>query len=874
MNKTKHGKKMVAGIVVLLFFVLSLGQAGTINLPHKYPRTSPNLFSNSNFNGTTGWALTPIPQYDANVSRTADGSGSIRIPVNSSNYAQIQSAYFTNFKLNTLYTISFYVKTQHEPVYVSATLHLYDANNVRTFATGGTGQSAVSTTGEWQEIVCVINVSDPAIVKIKVVIEKREGPAYTADYYIDDVYFGEGISFDQPPVTSRQTFSGAKVKIDELGNWQVYESGAWKDFFPFALYPDLGRADYQSLSDQGFNLVMSQQFKSQVQKAKDATSTLNPNGMRAGLRLQKYATPGDSYWTHTLLATIISDINSTLSETLVCYDWDNENNWTTWSYWFDMVSTIRTNDTDHPIYVLNGSPGVQRLFSKRLSDISGTYTGFDMVNYESGFGKMQVLQYLEKQDTPVSIAQINYAEEESYGFRLRLYYALIMGAKGICWWGDGYDNNGNPDSTMMAEDRAWWSSITTLRGEINALLPIIKQPHWTTWAVTSTDSKIYFNTRDYNGDGYMIVLNAEDSPSLVTFTITGLDTTEIWDYFDDFFVTSVTADQFTVLLPANSTAVYRLVDVNYPETLFNGDMETAGSPLGTWITSGSGTTTRDTAIKFSGTASGKIVNSATTDDTMLLQFYSALKPNTTYRFTAMVKTDNVIKDSGAGTSSGAIVQLYAGGSNMFFPTGGIIGTSDWQLVEKIFTTSSAPNATWYVRLRLWSASGTVWFDNVSMQELHDNILLNGTMESAGSPIADWSDSGDGAITAATPTGYKGGLTCKMVNSNATDITTLQQSYPALKPNTTYNFSVWMKTENVVKDTPGPGVSGAIVQLYAGGSNMFFPTDGLVGTNDWTLVEHEFTTSATPNTTWYVRLRLWSASGTVWFDNACLYEVEQ
>ncbi len=94
------------------------------------------------------------------------------------------------------------------------------------------------------------------------------------------------------------------------------------------------------------------------------------------------------------------------------------------------------------------------------------------------------------------------------------------------------------------------------------------------------------------------------------------------------------------------------------------------------------------------------------------------------------------------------------------------------------------------------------------------------MEAVGSPLVAWSDSGDGAISAATPVGYKGGSNCKMVNSN-----------------------------------------------------MFFLTDGIVGTNAWQLVEHEFTTSSLPNATWYVRLRLWSAAGTVWFDNVCLHEAE-
>jgi hypothetical protein len=860
MNKIKSSKRMVVVIAILLFAVFNLAEAG-INLPHKYLRTSPNLLSNSNFNGTTDWSISSIPEYDANVSRIADGSGSIKIPVNSSVYAQVRSSLITDFEYNTPYTISFYVKTQHEPVYVNATLHMYDAVGVRTFSYSS-GMSATSTIGEWQEVVFVVMITDLAVQQIKVVIEKKVGPTYTQPYYIDDVYFGKGISFAQPPVSTRQTFTGAKVKVDELGNWQVYEAGTWKSYFPFGLQADLTRANFNSLSAQGFNTIFGTQFTSQVQLAKDATSVFNPNGMKAGLRLSTYSGP-DSYWTHTRLANDINYIKNNLSETLLCYFWDNENNWAEWAYWFDMIETIRDNDTDHPVYILNGMAGVQRLFSKRLSDVCGTYTGFDAVNYESGFGKMEVLQYLEKQDIPVGIANLNYIEDTSYGFRLRLYYALILGAKGIFWWGD---------TVKHAEDYAWWSSISTLRNEVDALMPIIRQPHWTDWIVTCSNGKVFYSTRDLSGDGYMIVMNPEESSSQVTFTLDGIVVDEVLNYFDGSPIASVAHDQFTVTLPAHSTAVYQLVGNDSPELLLNGNMEEIGSPLTDWIDYGPGTLTRDSATKYSGAASGKIYNSSTTYNSLLLQYYPILKANTKYRFRVMVKTSNIVKSNPADNYSGAIIQLYAGGANMFLPTGGLAGTNGWQLVEREFTTPATPNTSWYVRLQLKNASGTVWFDNASLKEVNDNILSNGDMEEIGSPLTDWIPTGSGVKTRDTATKYSGAASGKIYNSATTYDSTLLQFYPVLKANTTYKFSVMMKTSGVVKADPNNDYSGAIVQVYAGGVNKFPPTGGLAGTNDWQLVEQEFTTSATPNTSWFIRLRLWDASGTVWFDNAMLTEL--
>ncbi len=706
--KTESGKKAICLIITLsvilgsMFMFSPSVEGGTINLPYKYPRTNPNLLSNPAFNGSTSWVLNSGPVYQSAGGHTADGSGCIKFPAGQDTYCQLISELIYNFEYNTPYTISFYMKTQHEPVYLHACLHMYDVNDARTYSYD-TGRLAVSTTGEWQEAVCIVNITDPNIVKVKVVIEEVSSAAYTSDFFVDDVYFGKAISFAEAPVTSRQTFSGSKVTIDELGNWRVYESGTWKDFFPFGLQPYLGRTqtEYNSLSNQGFNSVFGLQDKSQIQMAANATSSYNSIGLRSALRLSAYATPGDSYWTLTRLASIINDVNSSLSENLLGYYWDNEGNWTTWSpLWFDMVSTIRNNDSNHPIYINNGYPAVQRLFSKRLSDVCGTYYGPAGAAMESGPYCFDVLQYLQKQDIPASINQINNVENTSYGMRMRIYYGLINGAKGFIWWGD---------SVARAETCSWWNDIQSLRSEIDRMLLVLKQPHWTSWSATCSDSSILFNTRDYQSNGYMIVMNPGSSSIQAIFTLSGYAAAKVYNYFDNSLVAAVASNQFTVTLPAHSTAVYRLI----PEIMVNGGMETAGSPIAGWITDGPGIISRD-STKYSGTSSCKIVNTAITQDTCVLQYLPALKPGTNYSFSAMVKYDSVARDT-SSDYNGVIVQLYAG-TNMFFPLPAESGTRDWHPVQHSFTTPSN-GTTWYVRLRLTKASGTVWFDNVTLQEV-------------------------------------------------------------------------------------------------------------------------------------------------------------
>ncbi|MFA7230370.1 MAG: carbohydrate binding domain-containing protein [Victivallaceae bacterium] len=872
--KTESGKKgmTLCMLLVVMFVFQEFANAGTINLPHKYPRTNPNLLSNPTFNGSAGWTLNPSTEYQSSGGHTADGSGCIKFLAGQCSWShQVKSETFYNFEYDTPYTISFYVKTQHEPVYLNACLHMYDANEERTYSYS-TGFVATSTTGEWQEAVCVVKITDYNIVKFKVVIEERESAAYTSDFFIDDVYFGKGISFDQPPVNSKETFSGSKVTIDELGNWQVYENEQWKDFFPFGLYVNWDhRENFNSLSTQGFNTVLSLQVTEHLQWAQDAVSSFNPNGMRAGWRLQQYAKP-DDYWTMELLANKINYIASNWSDTLLCYDWDNENNWTNWSCWFDMVNTIRNSDANHPVYVLNGYCGVQRLFSKRLSDVCGTYVHSAGGTMETGGFKFDVLQYLTKQNIPASAAQLNGVEQTAYGMRMRVYYALIQGAKAIFWWGDGLtDGPADEDETLLAENRPWWSDIPNLRNEIDSMLPILKQPNWTSWSVNCSDAEILCNTRDGQNEGYMIVMNPAASPSLVTFTLSGYTATEAWNYFDNSFIAPVSNNQLKVLLPAHSTAVYRLVNVNYPELLLNGGMENSGSPIANWGQKISGTATRDIEEKYNGDASCKIVNNSLTQDTYLSQGFSALKPNTVYRFSVMVKMDNVVRDE-TSDYNGVLVQLYAG-SNLFFPLPGKAGSSDgWELIEKTFTTPE--NGTnWYVRLRLTKATGCVWFDNASLVELNHNFILNGGMEAAGEPLTNWTMSGDGCVIRDIGTKFFGDASCKITNQTPTDDSRLVQNYAALKPATTYYFSARMKTDNVVKANPADNYSGALVQIYAGGANQFTPIPGTLGTNDWQLIEKTFTTPVTPNATWYVRLRLWNASGTAWFDNVTLQEVQ-
>jgi hypothetical protein len=208
--------------------------------------------------------------------------------------------------------------------------------------------------------------------------------------------------------------------------------------------------------------------------------------------------------------------------------------------------------------MLQGNEGIARKYNSPLvniSDIVGDYVTFDnpSLNPEENRGALGLitLNNIEQQRNPVVMAQIN--NGVGLRFRSRVFSAIAHGAKGIAFWRDG-------GSAGPVEQQPWWNDLPDIAAEIAQMMPIIKMPHWTTWQAASSSSLIDFGTRDYNGEGYLIVSNEQDSNIPVTFTISGLayTTINIKDYFTDNIITTVNNNQFTVSIPAYGSKVYRL----------------------------------------------------------------------------------------------------------------------------------------------------------------------------------------------------------------------------------------------------------------------------------------------------------------------------
>ncbi|RQV99196.1 hypothetical protein EH221_00565, partial [bacterium] len=100
-----------------------------------------------------------------------------------------------------------------------------------------------------------------------------------------------------------------------------------------------------------------------------------------------------------------------------------------------------------------------------------------------------------------------------------------------------------------------WNDLPNIRNEIDQMLPIIREKHWTEWGIASTNSKIYFGTRDFNDKGYLFVANEEESTQIVTFTLSNFPyiPTQVIDYFTNSPITAIEENCFTLSLPPFGT---------------------------------------------------------------------------------------------------------------------------------------------------------------------------------------------------------------------------------------------------------------------------------------------------------------------------------
>jgi len=433
---------------------------------------------------------------------------------------------------------------------------------------------------KWEEFIFFYTVAQgDTDFRIQIVNYRRPtiGIDEPVTAYIDDIYLGEGKGFADPP-THKIPFMGEQVRVDELGNIEVKENGRWQPFFPFIIYPDGYRQNLKNgpaedddgwkiYSKQGFNAILIGEANYMVKDAIDAdlrplihlgwyyakpkNKKLHLNFERIRQRLDELKATG--MFEHLLFYYIDNEIHGTYKPmkavTDCIADWEKTN--------FD-------NQLQIPVYIVNGSPNLAPQYKNhrhRIADITGTYIG----NKGFGTNNFTVLDNSPNQKMPVAIAQIN---GNKVPLRTRLYGAIAHGAKGMGYWRDFTPNN--PDNHIDSPDykpekdvtkTPWWNDFPNIVKEVEALMPLIRQPHWTTWKVRADNDMIDIGTREYQNECYIIIANYNPEKVNVNFEVSGLSFADcrIEDYFAPHKKIACMSDSsFNLRLPPYGVGIYKL----------------------------------------------------------------------------------------------------------------------------------------------------------------------------------------------------------------------------------------------------------------------------------------------------------------------------
>ncbi|MBN1672661.1 MAG: hypothetical protein JXR37_16585 [Kiritimatiellae bacterium] len=542
-------------------------------------RTGENLFVNPAVAGPDGWKLSSgTASYDRLVSRTPDGSGSIRLDAAKQKWSQGTVSARIPVVPGKTYTFGAYTKSSVWPCLWHMRIKSYPENPSPWTA----GRECGTAANKWEESANVY-VPGSDVTHVELLICRTIGPRNDGSIWLDDFFFCEGVGFDRPPSPKRR-FDGTITRFDELGNIEICEGGEWKPFFPFSICADGHRADWTAYAGAGFNCSSRASSIDGIRKAREA-----------GLKCFFDIGPWVGAWhqkDYSLLAQRIRDIHEAgLSETVIMYYWDNETYQTynmrdrkasPWDIYATPKTCAETIDRAErsmnrgrrlrPLYQLAGNYGMARMY-RGYYDMAACYTGAGLGNTGGAAGGpagLLVLDNIEGQDAPL-FAQVNGRVD-----RINIYSLIIGGAKGFSFWKDWVGKDGKGAGGVAGakpiELHSWYSELPAVRREVDDLLPIIRLPHWTSWRVLCKTDRIVLGTREYEHnnrrEGYVIACNTSRSAATAAFSVEGLSYSPVAvkDYFDwdGPAVASFSDSSFTVTLDGKRTAVYRLVNPDGP----------------------------------------------------------------------------------------------------------------------------------------------------------------------------------------------------------------------------------------------------------------------------------------------------------------------
>jgi len=166
----------------------------------------------------------------------------------------------------------------------------------------------------------------------------------------------------------------------------------------------------------------------------------------------------------------------------------------------------------------------------------------------------------------------------------------------------------------------------------------------------------------------------------------------------------------------------------YSDKVLNGGAESGSGSPDNWQTwnDANGTFTWDSSVKHSGSRSLKIHNSSQSAHSTWYQQTANITVGKQYEVSYWVKTENLVGPSDAGRGAYLNIQFLDAGGATLGASGGFdaasnIGTQDWTYFTSKVTIPSG-TATLQLSTNLFSNSGTVWFDDIRVEEQPDAAI--------------------------------------------------------------------------------------------------------------------------------------------------------
>ena len=477
------------------------------------------------------------------------------------------------------YVISGYMYTEKLPAnvirYYAAFMHYEKQLDIPTYPVVG-----ISKAKQWEEFILPVYIKkDLNITDIKLVI-RNTGAADSADntegaIYIDDITIhhvqNSAALYGMTKPASKQTFDGALVRVDALGNMSINQEDEFKPFIPIVVYPGGDMAEWGKYKKKGFNTILC----NNPQEAKMAVKLgmhwiwdfygygIYENDESGYQRFEK------EYWA-------LRNSDPEVFKKLLYFYWDNERyrlfdslkKFSDFIHKFDVNKEgIRYRPFLMQLSFSTANPHYSN-DSYSLVDLQGLYAnpmifedndpqnyqGIEFKgDYDGEFANFAIFENIPGVKIPKTVFVINSPFGDKH-LANTIFAAFARGGKGFAYWKDG-------GSQPKIESKLWWKNFDQTTRQIESLMPLLLTPHWTEWklnvSLADDEDGMVVGTRDFGDKRCMITASRSSKSEKVRFS--GLDTaddTAVIDYFSGKKIASWKDGAFEITFAPRGYGVY------------------------------------------------------------------------------------------------------------------------------------------------------------------------------------------------------------------------------------------------------------------------------------------------------------------------------